>query len=90
VEKNLTHEQLSELSFKLAKKLNRSVCIQVEYWAHKHLISSKKKNKDVDIRLSLVPGFDSEDCSNYDYKSFRELLDKCNILLKKEENENGN
>jgi len=60
----------------LSEKLQTSVRIGITCWHH------STDTKEIEYTISLVPGFDGEDCTQFSFTTWVDLLGKYFFLMK--------
>jgi len=74
----LTKRNIEIMTITLRKRLQRSCCITVASWSHAEGLDTTV------FSLHIIPGFNSEECTIYDFNSWDELVDNYKRLMKKE------
>ena len=74
----LTTRNIEIMTIALRKKLQRSCCVMVASWSHAEGLD------ETIFSLHIIPGFNSEECTIYEFNSWNELVDNYKRLMEKE------
>ena len=72
-----TIPQLSNIPENLSKKLGVSVLLRFENWSHNCGLNTKGYD------LSLVPGFNNEKCTIFNFTNWSELINQYHFLMER-------